>query len=154
MVAAALLAAGCTRADPPQAEAEAEAAASAWRSGVYSDVSLHEETGDLLGMEIELHVGPRPSVVVATCEGQCYGGKTWPATITDREIRFTVQDSWDDQDGKPVPGDPIHYVGRLEGDVVVLTSPDLADLDERLARMEAPAPGRTVRLACGDVACG
>jgi hypothetical protein len=118
-------------------------------SGVYSSVRYAEEAGDDLGMEIEIITKPRPIAVVTICEGQCWGGKTWPVVIDGRDISFSVEEAFNDQNGKPVKPRILEFAGRLEGDVLVVDMPGASDVpEERLKRVAHPAPGQTARLGC------
>ncbi|MBC6983729.1 hypothetical protein [Caulobacter sp. 17J80-11] len=132
----------------------APATAAADPSGVYSSVEYVEEAGDLLGMEIELHAGHEPTVIVTDCEGECFGGKVWPATIVGDQINFTVvQDDLVDSEGTLVRGERIRYAGWVKGSVLVLTSPDLPELKEKLKRIADPKPAQTAQLGCGADVC-
>jgi hypothetical protein len=123
-------------------------------SGVYSSVRYVEEAGDDLGMEIEVIAKPQPVVVVTICEGSCRGGKIWPATIDGPKISFSVVEQLNDQDGKPAKPVTLNFVGRLEGDVLVVHMPGAPDVhEERLQRVINPEPGQTARLGCDATAC-
>ena len=123
-------------------------------SGVYSSVRYVEEAGDDLGMEIEVITKPQPVVVVTICEGQCWGGKTWPAVIDDRKITFSVVEALKNQDGKTAKPLTLNFAGRLEGNVLVVNMPDASDVpEERLERVTNPTPGQTARLGCNATAC-
>ena len=113
-----------------------------------------EEAGDDLGMEIEVITKPQPVVVVTICEGQCWGGKTWPAVIDDRKITFSVVEALKNQDGKTAKPLTLNFAGRLEGNVLVVNMPDASDVpEERLERVTNPTPGQTARLGCNATAC-
>lgn len=117
-------------------------------SGVYSNISLHAETGDLGGVQMEVRADSTSGTVIFTrCEGGCYGGKTWPATIAGDTVTFSVTDDWFDQDGRLSDQTTTRYVARIRGEVLWLTSPDHAAPAERLKRMKDPVPGHTEELA-------
>jgi len=123
-------------------------------SGVYSSVRYVEEAGDDLGMEIEVITTPQPVAVVTICEGQCWGGKTWPVVIDGRKISFSVVEELKDQDGKPSKPLTLNFVGELRGDVLVVHKRDASDVpEERLKRVANPPPGQTARLGCNAAAC-
>ncbi|TWB47160.1 hypothetical protein [Nitrospirillum viridazoti] len=123
--------------------------------GVYSHVVYSEETGDLLGMEVEVRGGPKPSIVVSVCEGACWGGKTWPLTVEGNRLSFTVEEELADRYGKPTPPLILHYIAVRKGAVLVVTSPDgdIPGWKETLKRVPHPKPGQTARLGCGDTSC-
>lgn len=117
-------------------------------SGVFSNIQMHAETGDLGGVEMEVRPDGANAVVVFTrCEGGCYGGKTWPAAVDGDTITFSVVDDWFDEHGKLSEQTTTRYVGRLSGGVLSLTSPDAAEFGARLRRVPNPVPGHTEELA-------
>jgi hypothetical protein len=123
-------------------------------SGVYSSVRYVEEAGDDLGMEVEVITKPHAAAVVTICEGQCSGGRTWPAVITGHTISFSVVEKLTDQDGNPAKTLTLKFVGQLKGDVLVMHMLDAPDVpDERLKRVANPTPGQTARLGCNATAC-
>lgn len=115
--------------------------------GVYSSVRIHPETGDLIGDEIEFLSGPRLRAVVTICEGDCWGGKAWPVTVTGNRITIPVQmQGLVDQDGHPVKDEPRPLSGRLRGE-------DLRIDGETLKRLRRPRPHQTAILGCGKPSC-
>lgn len=120
-------------------------------AGTYSSVRYVREAGDDLGMEVEVRTKPQPTVVVTICEGGCWGGKTWPAVITDRQISFSVLEELVDQDGRPATPQRLSFVGRFEGGTLVLEQSGVPP--ERLKRVARPTPGQTARLGCSATAC-
>lgn len=115
-------------------------------SGVYSNVGYSDETGDAGGFEVQLDAdGSRPTLVFTICEGGCYGGKTWPVTISGHRIAFKVVHQWTRSDGTPW-SETKQYEGTVRGDVLTLRSPQLGGLDPRLERISNPTPGQTARL--------
>lgn len=117
-------------------------------SGVYSNISTSGETGDMGGVEMEVRaLGPSPTVIFTRCEGGCYGGKTWPATISGDTISFSVTDDWFDENGGLSSQTTTRYQGRLQGDTLLLTSPDDPELGATLRRVPNPQPGHTEELA-------
>jgi hypothetical protein len=133
------------RSGPPQAIAvlltssavlAAPATASTDPSGVYSSVRYIPEAGDLLGMKVEVRTKPRPVVVVTICEGECQGGRTWPAVIRGRQISFSVVERLSDGQGERARRLTLSFVGRLEGHVLVVRQLGAGDVpDERLKRI-------------------
>lgn len=61
--------------------AQAATASTSPPSGVYKHLTYVEEAGDLLGMALRIDGGKSARVTVTTCEGGCYGGKTWPLQL-------------------------------------------------------------------------
>lgn len=53
------------------APAQAETSARAVRPGIYGNVRLSEATGDLSGIEVEIHAGAGRIVDITVCEGWC-----------------------------------------------------------------------------------
>ena len=122
--------------------------------GVYSSVRYNQESGDVLGMEVEVRATPQPTAVVTLCEGQCTGGKVWPALITGDTISFSVMEDLKDQDGRPVKPLKLNFVGQLKGNLLVVRVPDASEApEERLMRVVHPKPSQTAQLGCGHTAC-
>jgi hypothetical protein len=93
--------------------------------GVYKYLQYNQESGDLLGMEVDVRTGPNPTIVVTVCEGGCWGGERRPMTITGQTIAFTVCENATDQDGHPVPCKSQPYVGHFQADgTLVLMMPN------------------------------
>jgi hypothetical protein len=122
-------------------------------SGVYSSVRYNRESGDVLGDQIEIRLGPKPVAVVTLCEGDCYGGKIWPVLIRGNHIEITVQEDLADQDGHPVKGKLIPLVGEFRDGVLRVQVPGEPLSREILKRVGAPKPNQTAQLACGRPAC-
>ena len=129
----------------------APAAASPDPSRVYSSVRYIEEAGDDVGMEVEVITKPRPAAVVTICEGECWGGRTWPPVITGRQISFSVVEKLTDWHGKPAKLLTLNFVGRFEGDALIIKN--RVDVPtERLRRVVDPIPGQTAQLGCANMA--
>lgn len=133
--------------------ASAATATPAGPAGVYSSVRYNRESGDVLGMEVEIRAGDYPSIIVTDCEGQCSGGKSWPLTINGERLTFSVGFDAVDQDGRPVQLKPVRYVGVLHSLTLTLTSPDVPEIREKLRRVSNPKPGQTAKLGCGAAHC-
>lgn len=119
------------------------------RSGVYSNVRISPQTGDAGGVEIELHAdGPTPYLVFTVCQGGCWGGKTWPASVSKGQVAFHVTEEWADESGRIVDRPTLRYAARPRRGALILESPDRPEIDGvRLKRVARPAPGRTAALA-------
>jgi len=128
-------------------------AATPIHSGVYQSLRYVEESGDLLGLEVEVRAGLHPSIVVTDCEGCCCCGKAWPLIANGGRLDFTVTDDLVDQAGRPLRGKPIRYVGLVRGTTIILTSPDLDGFRETLKKVRHPKPDQTARLACEGSGC-
>lgn len=135
-----LLASGPAPIEPPQGSP---------LTGVYSNVSYSDETGDAGGFEVALDAddGSRPTVVFTICEGGCYGGKRWPVAIEGNRIAFRVVHEWLPSDGGPVWTETEDYEGTVEGDALNLRSPQVPGANPHLLRVAHPAPEQTERLA-------
>jgi hypothetical protein len=132
----------------------AKADAKGVQPGVYKNVQLHEETGDLLGMAVEISQRPMPRIVVTICEGECFGGKAWPLAHRGASFTFTTCDAVRDQTGRPAPYRPVHYSGRVRTDgsllVMIAGQPETRLALRRVAR---PQPKEVQRLACMNGRC-
>ena len=117
-------------------------------TGVYSNVSYSDETGDAGGFEVAINAdsGSSPTVVFTICEGGCYGGDTWPVAINGNQIAFSVVHEWKRSDGSTWT-ETEEYEGIISGDILTLTSPQVPGVDPRLARVSHPTAGQTARLA-------
>jgi hypothetical protein len=124
------------------------------RPGVYKNVKLHEETGDLLGMAVEIRERPTPRIVVTIREGECFGGKAWPFASQGPSFTFTTCDALRDQNGRPAPCRPVHYSGRVRADgsllVMITGQPETRLAMRRVAR---PEPREVEQLACMNGRC-
>lgn len=118
-------------------------------TGVFSNVSYSDETGDAGGFEVALDAdnSSNPTVVFTICEGGCYGGERWPVSIEGNRIAFRVVHRWKPSEGGPEWEEREDYEGVIEGDVLNLRSPQVPGADPRLPRVSNPAPGQTARLA-------
>jgi len=117
-------------------------------SGVYRDVRVSDETGDADGFEVEIDANRlHPTAVFTICEGGCYGGDTWPITVSGNHLTFTVSHKWTRSDGRPGATSYATYEGTIEGRVLRLRSPEMPNIDARLAKVRHPTPGQTARLA-------
>ena len=92
-VAVCLIAAACT---PASAESVAP--------GIYGDVRLSEESGDLGGMELELiGTGTDARVEFVLCEGWCNEVGKAPVRFTAEGFRFDYVQHYVNGDGSPAP---------------------------------------------------
>jgi len=81
-------------------------------SGIYSNVHLSPETGDLGGLEIEFHAqGPKPHALVVFCEGWCNQWHRVPVELRGDKFSLSFSETLRDSSGSKVGED--HY--RIEG---------------------------------------
>jgi len=116
-------------------------------TGVYSNVSYSDGTGDAGGFEVAVDADSAlsPTVVFTICEGGCYGGQRWPVTIDGNRIAFRVAHEWKSSDGSAWT-ETEDYEGIIVGDVLSLRSPQVPRVDPHLVRVLHPSPGQTARL--------
>lgn len=85
-------------------------------SGIFSNVQLSPETGDLGGLEIELHTdGPDPYALVVFCEGWCNQAYRVPVKLGGSSFSFSFTEQLVDASGAPVADDHYTVKGRLAG---------------------------------------
>jgi hypothetical protein len=106
--------------------------------GVYSSLQYNEESGDLLGMAIEIHATLPAYVSVLVDEGNCQDRERWPLTIVGDRLSFAVTYEAVDQSGHRMTLPPIRFVGFLNGSTITLTSPDAPEIREQLSRVDDP----------------
>ncbi len=95
---------------------------SAPRSGVYTNVCMHGETGDLGGVNIQFVADEPPAGVVWLCEGGC----GWPMPMTSIQlkrdtIRFSVTEDDFDEKGMRVGSNTYHFEGQFIRSGLALT---------------------------------
>ncbi|MCJ2185347.1 hypothetical protein [Novosphingobium beihaiensis] len=74
--------------------------APSWPKGIYSSVSTHPETGDMLGMEVRFFKRDGEPVVEAViCEGWCNASSIVPVQRTERGFSFRVTERFQSGDG-------------------------------------------------------
>jgi len=89
-------------------------------SGVFSDITMSAETGDLGGLEIELHAErPNPYALVVSCEGWCGLYHRVPLRLTGTRFSFAFSEQLVDSSGKPAGVDRYRIDGRLVGRMLV-----------------------------------
>ena len=70
--------------------------------GLYGNVRLSEESGDLGGMELELiGSGPGAHVEFVFCEGWCNSSHKAPVELTDGGFKFYYTEQYSYADGSP-----------------------------------------------------
>jgi hypothetical protein len=90
--------------------------------GVYSSVTLSEETGDLGGAELELiGSGSDARVELVICEGWCNAIHRAPVTLTADGFNFSYVEEYVDQDGAPSSSQTFDAVGVSKGTGATLT---------------------------------
>ena len=123
-------------------------------SGVYSSLAYNQEAGDFFGLVVEFRNGPRPVVVVAECDGGCWGGGEWPVQVTGRHIAFTVCDVPLDQKGRPLPCEKEVYSGDFREDgALVISKAGSHARPSVLSRVKHPTPHMVEEAACGADHC-
>jgi hypothetical protein len=116
--------------------------------GVYKNLTYSDETGDLLGMAIEIQ-SSAPRVRVTTCEGGCYGGRLWPLTVIGKNLSFRVCDPLTDQDGHPAPCRAVAYIGQLlPNGRIAVQAVGYPETRVVLRRIPKPKPDEVKSLAC------
>jgi hypothetical protein len=119
--------------------------------GIYKGLKYVQESGDLLGMAVDIRHIPQPIITVTTCEGGCYGGKSWPLTIKGQSIHFDVCDDVVDQSGRPAKCNPIHYVGQFRSDgALVVFMQGEPSIHHILRKEMHPKKDEVRKLACMD----
>lgn len=103
-------------------------AAGAPISGLYSDVEMSGETGDLGGFEIDIHgEAPEPYAEFVMCEGWCNRAVQVPLTIDGDGISFDYVENYVDANGQPAGSRTARISGRLaDGGLVLQGEGDLA----------------------------
>ncbi|WP_040598131.1 hypothetical protein [Sphingomonas elodea] len=116
--------------------------------GVYKNLQYVEESGDLLGMAVEIHTQPRPTIRVTLCEGGCFGGKVWPLTVEGSTIAFATCEAMRDEKGRPAGCQPIRYTGQFGAERrLVISSQGDAGNTTVLKWVQHPKPGEVEALA-------
>ena len=90
--------------------------------GIYSNVTLSEESGDLGGAELELiGTGADARVEFVLCEGWCNEILRAPVTFTPDGFGFSYTPHWFDENGEPVAGPTYHAEVERKGSGVTIT---------------------------------
>lgn len=85
-------------------------------SGIFSNVQLSPITGDMGGLELELHAdGPDPYALVVFCEGWCNQSYRVPLRLDGSRFSLTFTEQLVDSTGAPVADDHYTVQGRLSG---------------------------------------
>ncbi len=85
-------------------------------AGIFSNVALSPESGDLGGLEIEIH--PHPSTAhafVVLCEGWCNEAHRVPVKINGAKFELTFAEPTYDASGATAGEIPYRVSGRLIG---------------------------------------
>lgn len=107
-------------------------------SGVYSDLQYNKEAGDLVGMAIEIRVGPPAYVTVLVEDGECQTPKKRRLHIVGDRLHFSVTHEAVDQSGHPLTLEPERFSGALNGSTLVLTASGGREAPERLRLARDP----------------
>jgi hypothetical protein len=122
------------------------AAAQSPKPEIYSNVCLHEETGDQLGAEVVLwRYAGAPRVRFTLCEGGCNGASpVTEAQLTGNTLAFTVREDFVDAHGRPAGTNFQRYVATLGATALMLRLKDapLSETDRLPRRSTAPAETR------------
>ena len=90
-------------------------------SGVYGNVEMSPDTGDLGGMEIEIHAdGPDPYAEFVLCEGWCNGAASVPITVVGDTLTFDYIEQYTDLAGQPTDSRLSRISGRMTAEGLVL----------------------------------
>jgi hypothetical protein len=88
----------------------------AWPTGLYSDVSMSRESGDLGGMEIRFYdVDGRHMAEFVMCEGWCNKSYHVELTRDGQGFRFGYGETLEDEDGKVVAGSRFDFIIQPKG---------------------------------------
>jgi hypothetical protein len=89
-------------------------------SGIFSDIQMNYETGDLGGLEIEIHPQERsPYALIVLCEGWCNQAYQVPIKINGRNFDLALSEPYFDKSGKLVGKDRYRVHGRLIGQALI-----------------------------------
>lgn len=115
--------------------------------GIYGNVALSEESGDLGGAEIELiGSGADARVEFVLCEGWCNAVQKAPARLTEDGFEFSYTEDYVDQDGKPAQSDSFLAEVVRKGDGVSITI-RYADRPDQFFGFDLPRIERRFGLA-------
>jgi hypothetical protein len=88
----------------------------AWPTGLYSDVRMSPESGDLGGMEIRFYEAEGWHMAeFVMCEGWCNKSYHVELTRDGAGFRFGYGEELQDEDGKPVAGQRYDFIVRPKG---------------------------------------
>lgn len=119
-------------------------------SGVFSNISLSPETGDLGGLEIEFHPeAPAPYAFVVFCEGWCNQAHRVPVNLDGSRFSLSFSETYFDASGEPAGEDRYDLHGRLVGGELIVdlrteafqSRVVLKPLETRFGLAVARAPG-------------
>ena len=90
--------------------------------GVYGNVELSAETGDLGGAELELiGSGPDARVELVICEGWCSEVIKAPARLVGDDVAFEYSETWYDENGAVAETPHYEALATRIGDDISLT---------------------------------
>ena len=91
---------------------------------IYSNVRLSRATGDLGGMELQLHRRPDGGdVEFVLCEGWCNQAVRVPVTVENGRFSFDYVESLSDENGRPLPRTVTRFEARLVRGALILSAP-------------------------------
>jgi hypothetical protein len=111
--------------------------------GTYSNVCMHPETGDLLGVQLEIKYDKgKPSVLLWSCEGGCgWALITSELTANDDQVAFKgTQEGTEHPSGKRVIIGSWRFTATKRGNALVLTSPTYDPKPQLLRRQAHTKP--------------
>ena len=118
--------------------------------GIYSNVVLSAETGDLGGAELQLF-GADARVEFVLCEGWCNEIKRAPVRFTADGLEFSYVESYFDQDGRPAGDRMFHASAARRGTGVKITITPADTPDFSFSFMLEPAEERFgLAVAAGE----
>ena len=90
-------------------------------SGIFGSVQMGPETGDLGGLEIELHPeAASPYALVVFCEGWCNQAHLVSLKVNGSRFSLAFSEPLVDEDGKPVAADQFRIDGQARGNSLLV----------------------------------
>jgi hypothetical protein len=111
--------------------------------GTYSNVCMHRETGDLLGIQLEIKYDKgKPSVLLWSCEGECGRALiTSELAANNDQVAFTgTQEGTEHPSGKRVIIGSWRFTATMRGNALVLNSPTYDPKPQLLRRQVRVKP--------------
>jgi len=121
----------------PAPDTEADRGPDPVRPGLYGNVQMFEESGDLGGVELEVHGPPKRMVEMTLCEGWCNSIVKAPYRTEGDRIVFTFREAIVRSDGTPAPDFVIPFRLRQKGQDVIIESDAPYESADRLRQLKA-----------------